>query len=158
MFFSRPWNHWRALLIALWCAGGALLAPLARAQDNAALIERARLATNQRQFEQAHADLAVVLARSPWNEGAMLEQARLLYFERKHEDAWKTVNALLGEYPRNATALNLRGLLNLEWKQDNAAALVDFTAAVQHDPKLAKAFINRSRAPARAEASRRGAG
>ena len=66
--FQRPamclpsfWNHRCVLLIGLWCAGGALLAPLARAQDNAALIERARLATNQRQFEQAHADLAVVL-------------------------------------------------------------------------------------------------
>ena len=140
------WNHRCVRLIGRWCAGGALLAPLARAQDNAALIERARLAINQRQFEQARADLAIVLARSSWNEGAMLEQARLLYFERKHEDAWKTVNALLGEYPRNATALNLRGLLNLEWKQDNDTALVDFTAAVQHDPKLAKAFINRSRA------------
>jgi tetratricopeptide (TPR) repeat protein len=140
---TRKFRH--ALLLALCCAGGTFLAPLAPAQDNAALIERARLANDQRQFDQSRADLAVVLARSPWNEGALLEQARLLYFERKPEEAWKTVNALLGEYPRNATALNLRGLLNLEWKKDNNAALADFTSAVQHDPKLAKAFINRAR-------------
>lgn len=145
MRFPLPRKYRHSLWIGLACAAGALLAPLAPAQDNAGLIKRARMATDQRQFEQARADLAVVLARSPWNEGAMLEQARLFYFERKFEEAWKTVNALLGEYPRNATALNLRGLLNLEWKKDNAAALADFTSAVQHDPKLAKGFINRAR-------------
>ncbi len=145
MRFPLPRKYRHSLWIGLACAAGALLAPLASAQDNAALIERARLANDQRQFDQARADLAVVLTRSPWNEGALLEQARLLYFERKLEEAWKTVNALLGEYPRNATALNLRGLLNLEWKKDNGAALADFTSAVQLDPKLAKAFINRAR-------------
>lgn len=142
MHFSLPRKCRHSLLIVFCCAGGALLAP---AQDNAALIERARLANNQLQFDQARADLAVVLARSPWNEDALLEQGRLLYFERKFDEAWKTVNALLGEYPRNATALNLRGLLNFEWKKDNNAALADFTSAVQHDPKLAKAFYNRAR-------------
>ncbi len=145
MRFPLPRKYRHSLWIGLACACGALFVPLAPAQDNAALIERARMANDQRQFEQARADLAVVLARSPWNEGALLEQARLFYFERKPEEAWKTVNALLGEYPRNATALNLRGLLNLEWKKDNNAALADFTSAVQHDPKLAKAFINRAR-------------
>jgi tetratricopeptide (TPR) repeat protein len=142
----RSRNYRLGWFIGFLAAGCALFVPLAHAQDNAALIERARLANDSRQFEQARADLAVVLARSPWNESALLEQARLLYFEHNHEDAWKTVNALLGEYPRNATALNLRGLLNLEWKKDNEAALADFTSAVQHDPKLAKAFINRGRA------------
>ncbi len=142
MHFSLPRKCRHSLLVVFCCAGGALLAP---AQDNAALIERARLANNQLQFDQARADLAVVLARSPWNEDALLEQGRLLYFERKFDEAWKTVNALLGEYPRNATALNLRGLLNFEWKKDNNAALADFTSAVQHDPKLAKAFYNRAR-------------
>lgn len=132
-------------MFALVCLGGTLLAPFTRAQDNAALIERARQANDSRQFEQARADLAVVLARSPWNEGALLEQARLLYFERNHEDAWKIVTALLGEYPRNASALNLRALLNFEFKKDPEAALADLTSAVQHDPKLAKAFMNRAR-------------
>ncbi len=131
--------------MGLWCACYALLAPLARAQDNAALIERARQANDSRQFDQARADLSVVLARSPWNEGAMLEQARLFYFERNHEDAWKHVNALLGEYPRNASAFNLRALLNFEFKKDPEAALADLASAVQHDPTLAKAFINRAR-------------
>lgn len=145
MRFPLPRNHRRALLIGLCCAGGLLIAPPARAQDNAALIERARQANDSRQFEQARADLAVVLARSPWNEGALLEQARLLYFERNHEEAWKTVTALLGEYPRNASALNLRALLNFEFKKDPEAALADLTSAVQHDPKLAKAFMNRAR-------------
>ncbi len=135
----------RPLMFALVCLGGTLLAPFTRAQDNAALIERARQANDSRQFEQARADLAVVLARSPWNEGALLEQARLLYFERNHEDAWKIVTALLGEYPRNASALNLRALLNFEFKKDPEAALADLTSAVQHDPKLAKAFMNRAR-------------
>ncbi len=146
MRFALPWKYLHVPRVGLWCVCCTLLAPLAGAQDNAALIERARQANNSGQFEQARADLAVVLARSPWNEGALLEQARLLYFERHREDAWKTVNALLGEYPRNATALNLRGLLNLEWKKDNEAALADFTSAGQHDPKLARAFINRGRA------------
>ncbi|GAB1489075.1 hypothetical protein MASR2M8_15270 [Opitutaceae bacterium] len=142
MHFSLPRKCRHSLLIVFCCAGGALLAP---AQDNAALIERARLANNQLQFDQARADLAVVLARSPWNEDALLEQGRLLYFERKFDEAWKTVNALLGEYPRNATALNLRGLLNLEWKKENDVALADFTSAVQYDPELAKALYNRAR-------------
>lgn len=145
MRFPLPRKFRPALLLAFVCAGGALLAPLAHAQDNAALIERARQANDSRQFEQARADLAVVLARSPWNEGALLEQARLLYFERNHEDAWKIVTALLGEYPRNASALNLRALLNFEFKKDPEAALADLTSAVQHDPKLAKAFMNRAR-------------
>lgn len=145
MRFFLPRTYQNASAIGFLCVC-TLLAPSVRAQDNADLIERARRANDSRQFEQARADLAVVLARSPWNESALLEQARLLYFERKHEEAWKTVNALLGEYPRNASALNLRGLLNLEWKKDNEAALADFTSAVQHDPKLAKAFINRGRA------------
>lgn len=133
------------LLMGLWCACYALLAPLARAQDNAALVERARQANDSRQFDQARADLSVVLARSPWNEGAMLEQARLFYFERNHDDAWKHVNALLGEYPRNASALNLRALLYFEFRKDPEAALADLASAVQHDPTLAKAFINRAR-------------
>ncbi len=145
MRFPLPRKFRPALLLAFVCAGGALLVPLAHAQDNAALIERARRANDSRQFEQARADLAVVLARSPWNEGALLEQARLLYFERNHEDAWKTVTALLGEYPRNASALNLRALLNFEFKKDPEAALADLTSAVQHDPKLTKAFMNRAR-------------
>ncbi len=143
--FCHRRKYPRVLLRGLWYACCVLLAPLASAQDNAALIERARLANDNRQFDQARADLAVVLARSPWNEGAMLEQARLLYFERKHEDAWKLVNALLGEYPRNPSAFNLRALLHLEFKKDPAAALADLTSAVQHDPTLAKAFINRAR-------------
>lgn len=141
--FSRKFRHVSSM--GLLCASFALLVPFAHAQDNAALIERARQANDSRQFEQARADLAVVLARSPWNEGALLEQARLLYFERNHEDAWKTVTALLGEYPRNASALNLRALLNFEFKKDPEAALADLTSAVQHDPKLAKAFMNRAR-------------
>lgn len=145
MCFPLPRKYRHSLLLVLCCAGGALLAPLASAQGNAALVERARQANDRRQFDEARADLAIVLARSSWNAGALLEQARLLYFERKLEEAWKTVNALLGEYPRNATALNLRGLLNLEWKKDHDAALADFTSAVQHDPNLAKALINRAR-------------
>ena len=145
MHFASFRKSRHALQLALWCAGGVLLAPHAPAQDNAALIERARLANDQRQFNQARADLAVVLARSPWNESALLEQARLLYFERKPEEAWKIVSVLLSEYPRNASAFNLRALLNFEWKKDANAALADLASAVQHDPKLAKAFINRAR-------------
>ncbi len=145
MRFPVVRKHPHLARVGLLCASVALLVPLALAQDNAALIERARQANDRRQFEQARADLAVVLARSPWNEGAMLEQARLLYFERNHEDAWKHVNALLGEYPRNASALNLRALLNFEFKKEPEAALADLASAVQHDPTFAKAFINRAR-------------
>lgn len=146
MIFPLTCNYRSAWLLGLSCVCCALLTPHARAQDNAELVERARQAINHRQFDQARADLATVLARSSWNEAAMLEQARLLYFERSLEAAWKQVTILLGEYPRNAAALNLRGLLNVEWKQNPTDALADFTAAVQQDPTYAKAFINRARA------------
>ena len=136
-----------ALLAALLCACGSFLAPSARAQDNAALVERARIANDERRFDDARKDLAVVLARSSWNEGALLEQARLFYFERNPAQAWETLSQLLhrDQYPRNVAGLNLRALLNSEWKKDTASALADLDSAVGYDPGFSKAYLNRAR-------------
>lgn len=108
------------------------------------LIKNAEAAIEKKDFDGALKILNGVLAKQPANDAALTQRARVYFFQNKLAESFAETEKILAANPKNADALNLRGILKRELKKDYNGALADFTAALAVNPNFFKALFNRA--------------
>lgn len=107
-------------------------------------IAVAQKAIIDKNYHLAIALLNYVLDIEPGNVSAQEERMRAFLFKGAYARAFEESQKLLKANPKNAIALNVRGLVN-EMAVRDSAALADYNAAIAADPKYDKAYFNRGR-------------
>jgi tetratricopeptide (TPR) repeat protein len=108
-------------------------------------FNRAQTLTALGRTEAALADYDCVLTLEPDFVPALINRACLLYDRKDYEACSRDVHHALDRDPRNGRLLSLRGLLEMHNRQSDEAVR-SFTSAIESDPALADAWINRAAA------------
>jgi tetratricopeptide (TPR) repeat protein len=106
---------------------------------------RGRIYDRLNQNELAYNDFNQLVHIEPQNDNAYLLRGRVLAKLNKVDEAFGDFNKTLELAPNNIYALNNRGTLFFNKKQDYSSALKDFNKAIDLDPRYKKAYLNRSR-------------
>jgi len=108
-------------------------------------FNRAQTLTALGRSEAALADYNYVLTLEPDSVPALINRACLLYERKDFEACSLDIQHALDQDPGNARLLSMRGLLEMQERQLDEAVRC-FTSAIQSDPRLDDAWINRAAA------------
>lgn len=128
-----------ALAVAL-----AVTAPPAAASTVADELQPIVVLMEAGQYDQAEQALARLLAQHPDHAAVLDQQMRLRYFQQRPDEALALADKLAAADPRNASPVNMRGLVRME-RGDLAGALAEFERALAIDARSGKAVLNRAR-------------
>jgi tetratricopeptide (TPR) repeat protein len=130
-----------ALLLCLF-----MQAESVRGQNSDTAIKAAMAAIEQKEYKQAIDSLTGVIGAEPKNDEAYAQRSRaylLLGDPANIANALADAKKAFDLNSKNTVALNIRGLVELKQK-DQEAALATFNRAIKIDPAFVKPYLNRA--------------
>lgn len=109
-----------------------------------ALVSRSLAQWRLDRYDLAEADAEAALKLAPGDIGALLARGVARLHADRPDPALEDFNAVLKVQPNNAEALLYRGRARQWHKNDPAGARADYDAALAADPKLLRAYFQRS--------------
>ncbi len=140
-----------AIILTFFCL--TVAAAIGVAQPGERLSPTAKADFQKGNYDSCVSEYTVLIAAQPKNDSFYAERSRCHYLkvssltnaEANAEINFALIDATksLDLNPKNAAALNVRGLVKA-YKKDENGAIADFSKVIEIDPKSQKAYFNRA--------------